>query len=105
MDKEESKQSKVIKEEVAFCKKWFGIKHITYSIGERVLDNYESAYRPMRNNKFSIDGVEIMPILKRKDKSLDLIMIANYRPPIGKFSLEFPAGIVEDADFQENARR
>ena len=53
----------------------------------------------MRKNDFKIDGVEIMPILKRKDKSLELIMIANFRPPIGKFCLEFPAGIVEDADF------
>lgn len=32
-------------------------------------------------------------------------MIANFRPPIGKFCLEFPAGIVEDANFEENALR
>lgn len=91
---------------MAFEKKWLGIKQITFTIGEKVIENYESAYRPGRvKTDFNVDGVEVLPIFKRKDKSLDLIMIANFRPPIGKFCLEFPAGLVEDANFEENASR
>lgn len=32
-------------------------------------------------------------------------MIANFRPPVGKFCLEFPAGMVEGNNFEEDALR
>lgn len=54
---ENNKESRVIKEEVVFCKKWFGLKSISYNIGDRIIENYESAYRPMRNKDFHFDGV------------------------------------------------
>jgi 8-oxo-dGTP pyrophosphatase MutT (NUDIX family) len=43
--------------------------------------------------------------LKKKDGSKDLVLIANFRPPLGKFCLEFPAGMIETTDYEENARR
>lgn len=55
--------------------------------------------------KYPIDGVDILPIFKKKDQTLELIMIANFRPPVGKFCLELPAGIIEDDNFEENAKR
>lgn len=63
------------------------------------------AYRPTRKNNATIDGVEIIPIFKKKDGSKDLVLIANFRPPLGKFCLEFPAGMIETNDYEENARR
>lgn len=32
-------------------------------------------------------------------------MIACFRPPISKFALEFPSGLLEDNDYEENGRR
>ena len=51
--KEEPKEieSKVIKEEVFAEGKWFGLKHITYTIGEKTIEKYESAYRPTTKNR------------------------------------------------------
>jgi 8-oxo-dGTP pyrophosphatase MutT (NUDIX family) len=49
--------------------------------------------------------VEIIPIIKKIDKSLEIVLIANFRPPVGKFCLEFPAGMVEGSDYQEDALR
>ena len=34
-----------------------------------------------------------------------MILIANFRPPAMKFSVEFPAGLLEDTNYEENARR
>jgi hypothetical protein len=83
-----AKESRILGEEVKLEKKWLGIKHIAYTIGEKVFDDYEASFRPRTiAKKFAIDGVEVLPIFKRKDGSLELIMIANFRPPIGKFCL------------------
>ena len=41
-------ESKILKEEKAFEAKWLGMKFLTYSIGEKVIPNYESTYRMTR---------------------------------------------------------
>lgn len=105
MQEQQLKSSQIISEEIICTKKWFGIKQITYSIGDQIVHNYEAAFRPTRKNNATIDGVEIIPILKKKDGSKDLVLIANFRPPLGKFCLEFPAGMIETTDYEENARR
>lgn len=44
---------------------------------------------------YEIDGVDIIPILKYKNAPSKLLLIANFRPPVGKFVLEFPAGLMD----------
>ena len=34
-----------------------------------------------------------------------MLLIANFRPPTMKFCLEFPAGLLDDTNFEENAKR
>ena len=34
-----------------------------------------------------------------------MVLIANFRPPTMKFCLEFPAGLLDDTNFEENAKR
>lgn len=41
--------------------------------------------------------MEIIPIIHYKEKPKQVLVIANFRPPIRKFCLEFPAGIVDPA--------
>ena len=61
------KESKVVKVEVAHEKKWMGLAYYDYSIGDKIFHNYEVAYRPTRKDKgLPIDGVEIVPIIKKK---------------------------------------
>lgn len=58
-------ESKVIKEEVIFESKWLGLKYTTYSVGDKVIPNYETVYRTTTKNKgLKIDGVEVVPIIK-----------------------------------------
>lgn len=68
--------------------KWLGIKEIVYSIGDTVLSPYESAYRTTSAaKKLFVDGVEIVPIISSKHHGQKLVLITNFRPPIGKFCL------------------
>ena len=102
----ELRESMVTKESVAHEKKWMGIAYYDYSIGDKVFHNYEVAYRPTRKDTgLPIDGVEIVPIIKKKGEVPQIVIIANFRPAAGHFSLEFPAGLVESEDFEANALR
>lgn len=53
-----------------------------------MISNYEGVFRPQRKQKgTAIDGVEIVPIIKRKDGPSELVFIANFRPSVGHFCI------------------
>ena len=66
---------------------------------------YEMIERTTKKSTFSCDGVEIIPILKRKNMKDHLVLIANYRPPVDQFVLEFPSGLLDTDNIEENAFR
>lgn len=71
------------------------MKYLDYTIGGKAVHNYEAVYRTTTKNKgFPFDGVDVIPIIKYKEKPSEIVMIANFRPPAGRFSLEFPAGLL-----------
>ena len=88
--------SRVLERRDVYRSKWLGVKFVDYEIGGRRLNNYEMVFRPTtEDKKLEIDGVDVIPIIKHKDKPTQLILIANFRPPVGKFVLEFPAGLMD----------
>ena len=99
-----TKSSKVIKEQPFHQEKWLGIKLLDYTIGQKAAHSYETAYRTT-TKKGGIAGVNVVPIIKYKDKSSELVLIANFRPACNCFVLEFPAGLVEDDNYVDNAKR
>ena len=46
---------------------------------------YESVAKSL--SEIDADGVEIIPILKKKGRAPQILFIANFRPSIGKFCL------------------
>ncbi|KAH3762257.1 ADP-ribose pyrophosphatase [Pelomyxa schiedti] len=44
------------------------------------------------------DGVDILPIIKQRGKPNSLLLVTQYRPPVGTHSLEFPAGLVDKGE-------
>ncbi len=64
------------------------MKYIHYSVGNQTISNYEAVYRTTTKEKnLAIDGVEVIPIIKYKDAQDQIVLIANFRPPVGKFCL------------------
>lgn len=49
---------------------------------------------------YEIDGVDVIPIIKYKEKPSQILLIANYRPPANKFVLEFPAGLMDKGSLE-----
>lgn len=86
-----------------FRSKWLGIRYISYDMNGKTTKNYEMVFRPnMEERNIEVQSVDIIPIIKYKDRPTEIIMIANFRPPVMKYVLEFPAGLMEDNDVQVN---
>ena len=82
------------------------MKNIDYKVGEKEFKNYESVERTTRRNDTGFDGVDVVALVRKKEWSnRKIIVIANYRPPINGFILEFPAGLMDDSDLLGNALR
>jgi ADP-ribose pyrophosphatase len=85
---------------------WLRFKIADYLNKGVTIKGYEYCERTTRKGEF--DGVDILGIMrypqtKQGDK---LIMISNYRPPIDRFVLQFPAGLIDNPEVcKEEAER
>jgi len=84
--------------------RWLTLKKIRYSDPEGKERAWEFAERTTRKSS-GVDAVAIFAILKSKANSFPLstVVIEQYRPPIDKFIVELPAGLVDDNETPENA--
>ena len=98
MENSKEKESKVIKEEEIYRGKWIGMKHISYSIGDSTVNNYQSVFRTT-SKAGQLDGVDIIPIIKYKERISEIVMIVEFRAPTKGFTLEFPTGMAEGKDY------
>jgi len=77
---------------------WLSFNVADYLNKGVTIKGYEYVERTTRKGEF--DGVDILgimhfPVTKRAD---ELILIANYRPPIDRFVLQLPAGLIENPE-------
>jgi 8-oxo-dGTP pyrophosphatase MutT (NUDIX family) len=62
--------------------------------------NWECCFRNVKNPN-RITGVEVIPLVKSQGKENKVLIIENFRYPVEKKVLEFPAGIIEDEEIPE----
>lgn len=62
------------------------MKHVDYCIGEHTVKNYQAIFRTT-SKKGQLDGVDIIPIIKYKDKKPEIVMIEEFRAPTKGFTL------------------
>ena len=71
-----------------------------------MIKNYECIERTTKRDDGSPDGVSIAAILvSKKEGTKKLVLIQEFRPPLGKFVIEFPAGLTEGTNVYEDASR
>lgn len=46
----------------------------------------------------STDAVVIIPVLKRSGQTDAVVLVKQYRPPLGAYTIEFPAGLVDGGE-------
>ncbi|KIK63815.1 hypothetical protein GYMLUDRAFT_40901 [Collybiopsis luxurians FD-317 M1] len=84
--------------------KWITLKKIKYQDAEGKERLWEVAQRKTRKSS-GIDAVAILAILKSKTNAFppSTVVVEQYRPPIDKFIVELPAGLIDEGETPEQA--
>lgn len=85
--------------------KWLTLKTITWTDDENNERKWDMVQRTTKKVDSS-DAVVIIPLLKSErsgTKTVETILVRQYRPPMGTYTLEFPAGLIDDGETSEQA--
>uniref|UniRef100_A0A673NM24 ADP-sugar pyrophosphatase-like n=1 Tax=Sinocyclocheilus rhinocerous TaxID=307959 RepID=A0A673NM24_9TELE len=93
----------VIKEELIASGKWVKLEKTTYVDPSGSTRTWETAKRTTRVANSAADGVAIIALLKRTLHKDCVVMVKQFRPPMGCNTLEFPAGLIDDNETVETA--
>ncbi|KZT61427.1 hypothetical protein CALCODRAFT_427851 [Calocera cornea HHB12733] len=82
--------------------KWVGLKRIHYQDEDGKARTWEAAARKTRGSG-GVDAVAILTLLQAEGQKTCTIIIEQYRPPLGKVCIEFPAGLIDGDETAEAA--
>ncbi|XP_060113850.1 ADP-sugar pyrophosphatase [Heteronotia binoei] len=98
-----STQESILKEEIITERKWVKLEQTTYVDPTGKTRVWESVKRTTRREGLSADGVAIIPVLQRTLHYDCVVLVKQFRPPIGVYCLEFPAGLIDENESPETA--
>ncbi|ORX84735.1 hypothetical protein BCR32DRAFT_260924 [Anaeromyces robustus] len=82
--------------------KWVALDKIEYQDPSGKKRVWEMCHRTSR--KGDCDAVVIFTILSAtKDKPKETLLVSQFRPPVGKLTFEFPAGLIDENETAEQA--
>ena len=84
---------------------WLELQSITYTDQEGVERKWDSVTRTTKQESADADAVVIVPVLKRYgcDEICDTLLVEQFRPPVGRSTVEFPAGLIDKDESPEQA--
>ena len=112
---------RIDRSEVVGSTKWLRLETLTYTDIANKERKWDYATRTTKKSKDSADAVVIIPLLKRPykndndnsdndnsdndndDPTFDTLLVEQFRPPVGKSTLEFPAGLIDAGETPEQA--
>ncbi|XP_071590230.1 ADP-sugar pyrophosphatase isoform X1 [Heliangelus exortis] len=93
----------VLKEEVIVERKWLKLEETTYTDPFGKTRTWESVKRTGNKKGVSADGVAVIAVLQRTLHYDCIVLVKQFRPPINRYCLEFPAGLIEENESAESA--
>ena len=79
--------------------RWVALKTISWTDEKGVSRKWDVATRTTKQSPDTADAVVIVPILKSSSsKTLETVLVRQYRPPVGRSTLEFPAGLIDTGE-------
>mmetsp|Transcript_17396 Transcript_17396/g.22866 ORF Transcript_17396/g.22866 Transcript_17396/m.22866 type:complete len:223 (-) Transcript_17396:65-733(-) len=93
--------------------KWLSLQTIDYTDQEGNSRKWDVATRTTKASTDHADAVMIIPLLKKKSISgekessanevVETLLVEQYRPPVGRATIEFPAGLIDKDESPEDA--
>ncbi|XP_069846461.1 ADP-sugar pyrophosphatase isoform X1 [Dipodomys merriami] len=108
MDNQESAESpqnmeqRILSEELISEGKWVKLEKTTYMDPTGKTRTWETVKRTTRKGQ-TADGVAVIPVLQRTLHYECIVLVKQFRPPVGGYCLEFPAGLIDDNESPEAA--
>jgi len=82
--------------------RWLALKTITYTDQEGKERKWDIATRTTKQSCDTADAVIIIPLLRHRnidgsaaDENIDTLLVEQFRPPLGRNTIEFPAGLID----------
>lgn len=82
--------------------KWVGLRKIDFIDQTGTPRSWESATRKT-TSKSGVDAVAIGNVLLHPSKPPSTMLVIQYRPPIGKYTVEWPAGLIDEHESPQEA--
>ncbi|XP_075826547.1 ADP-sugar pyrophosphatase isoform X2 [Microtus pennsylvanicus] len=101
-DSSQNAKQHIISEELISEGKWVKFEKTTYVDPTGKTRTWETVKLTTRKGK-SADGVSIIPVLQRTLHYECIVLVKQFRPPMGGYCLEFPAGLIDDGESPEAA--
>ncbi|XP_030006740.1 ADP-sugar pyrophosphatase isoform X1 [Sphaeramia orbicularis] len=93
----------IVNEELIAAGKWVKLEKTTYVDPAGNTRTWETVKRTTRRTNTAADGVGIIALLKRTLHKDCVVMVKQFRPPMGCHTLEFPAGLIDEGETPEVA--
>ncbi|XP_029471109.1 ADP-sugar pyrophosphatase [Rhinatrema bivittatum] len=93
----------IVKEETIVEGKWVKLQQTTYVDPTGKTRTWETVKRTTRNQGCLADGVAVIPVLQRTLHYECIVLVKQFRPPMGCYCLEFPAGLIDGNETPESA--
>lgn len=77
--------------------RWLTLKRLQWTDPHGVKRTWESAERLTRSSS-GVDGVAIIARVQAASAGPKIVIISQYRPPVGGYCLELPAGLVDEGE-------
>ncbi|KAF6372207.1 nudix hydrolase 5 [Rhinolophus ferrumequinum] len=101
-DSSQNTKQFIISEELTAEGKWVKLEKTSYMDPTGKTRTWETVKRTTRRGQ-SADGVTIIPVLQRTLHYECIVLVKQFRPPLGGYCLEFPAGLIDDNESPEAA--
>ncbi|EPT01794.1 hypothetical protein FOMPIDRAFT_1029593 [Fomitopsis schrenkii] len=84
--------------------KWVALKRLHWADQEGKRRTWECAERTTRGSS-GIDAVAILAVLRSESNAFkpSTVIIEQYRPPVDKYVIELPAGLIDEGETPEQA--
>jgi 8-oxo-dGTP pyrophosphatase MutT (NUDIX family) len=103
MSEEHLKVPRIINSTVVGSTKWLELKELEYVAQDGVTRAWNVVTRTTRRKDAVADAVCIFALLTGGGKPPQTILVRQFRPPMGKFCIELPAGLIDEGETVEQA--
>ena len=84
--------------------KWLALQTISYTDQEGKAQKWDVATRNTKQSRDKADAVVVIPLLRKKGSDkVETLLVEQYRPPVGRVTVEFPAGLIDKGETPEDA--